>query len=328
MKKALVTGGAGFLGSHLSARLLADGYEVTAVDNLFTGTKENIYPLLGNPRFSFVLHDVTQPFWGQFDEIYNLACPASPVHYQHNPVETLKSSVLGMMNMLDLALKTQAKVLHTSTSEVYGDPLVHPQVESYWGNVNTIGVRSCYDEGKRCAETLAADYRRAHGVDVRMVRIFNTYGPNMHPEDGRVISNFILQALRDEDITIYGDGAQTRSFQYCDDLVEAMRRYMDLPRSRIDEFFAAKKLGAPVLNTGNPGEYTIRELAEETLRQLPESKSKLVFRPLPADDPRRRRPDITLAKELLGWEPKVPLAEGLAKTIEYFRSREMSRGKR
>ncbi len=328
MKKALVTGGAGFLGSHLSARLLADGYEVTAVDNLFTGTKENIYPLLGNPRFSFVLHDVTQPFWGQFDEIYNLACPASPVHYQHNPVETLKSSVLGMMNMLDLALKTQAKVLHTSTSEVYGDPLVHPQVESYWGNVNTIGVRSCYDEGKRCAETLAADYRRAHGVDVRMVRIFNTYGPNMHPEDGRVISNFILQALRDEDITIYGDGAQTRSFQYCDDLVEAMRRYMDLPRSRIDEFFAAKKLGAPVLNTGNPGEYTIRELAEETLRQLPESKSKLVFRPLPADDPRRRRPDITLAKELLGWEPKVPLADGLAKTIEYFRSREMSRGKR
>ena len=328
MKKALVTGGAGFLGSHLSARLLADGYEVTAVDNLFTGTKENIYPLLGNPRFSFVLHDVTQPFWGQFDEIYNLACPASPVHYQHNPVETLKSSVLGMMNMLDLALKTQAKVLHTSTSEVYGDPLVHPQVESYWGNVNTIGVRSCYDEGKRCAETLAADYRRAHGVDVRLVRIFNTYGPNMHPEDGRVISNFILQALRDEDITIYGDGAQTRSFQYCDDLVEAMRRYMDLPRSRIDEFFAAKKLGAPVLNTGNPGEYTIRELAEETLRQLPESKSKLVFRPLPADDPRRRRPDITLAKELLGWEPKVPLAEGLAKTIEYFRSREMSRGKR
>ena len=328
MKKALVTGGAGFLGSHLSARLLADGYEVTAVDNLFTGTKENIYPLLGNPRFSFVLHDVTQPFWGQFDEIYNLACPASPVHYQHNPVETLKSSVLGMMNMLDLALKTKAKVLHTSTSEVYGDPLVHPQVESYWGNVNTIGVRSCYDEGKRCAETLAADYRRAHGVDVRLVRIFNTYGPNMHPEDGRVISNFILQALRDEDITIYGDGAQTRSFQYCDDLVEAMRRYMDLPRSRIDEFFAAKKLGAPVLNTGNPGEYTIRELAEETLRQLPESKSKLVFRPLPADDPRRRRPDITLAKELLGWEPKVPLAEGLAKTIEYFRSREMSRGKR
>lgn len=328
MKKALVTGGAGFLGSHLSARLLADGYEVTAVDNLFTGTKENIYPLLGNPRFSFVLHDVTQPFWGQFDEIYNLACPASPVHYQHNPVETLKSSVLGMMNMLDLALKTKAKVLHTSTSEVYGDPLVHPQVESYWGNVNTIGVRSCYDEGKRCAETLAADYRRAHGVDVRLVRIFNTYGPNMHPEDGRVISNFILQALRDEDITIYGDGAQTRSFQYCDDLVEAMRRYMDLPRSRIDEFFAAKKLGAPVLNTGNPGEYTIRELAEETLRQLPESKSKLVFRPLPADDPRRRRPDITLAKELLGWEPKVPLAEGLAKTIEYFRAREMSRGKR
>ncbi len=324
MKKALVTGGAGFLGSHLSARLLADGYEVTAVDNLFTGTKENIYPLLGNTRFTFVQHDVTQPYWGQFDEIYNLACPASPVHYQHNPVETLKSSVLGMMNMLDLALKTKAKVLHTSTSEVYGDPLVHPQVESYWGNVNTIGVRSCYDEGKRCAETLAADYRRAHGVDVRLVRIFNTYGPNMHPEDGRVISNFILQALRNEDITIYGDGSQTRSFQYCDDLVEAMRRYMELPREEVDAFFAAKKLGAPVINTGNPGEYTVRQLAEETLKLIPESKSKLVSRPLPADDPRRRRPDISLAKELLGWEPKVPLAEGLAKTIDYFRAREKS----
>ena len=246
------------------------------------------------------------------------------MHYQHNPVETLKSSVLGMMNMLDLALKTKAKVLHTSTSEVYGDPLVHPQVESYWGNVNTIGVRSCYDEGKRCAETLAADYRRAHGVDVRLVRIFNTYGPNMHPEDGRVISNFILQALRNEDITIYGDGSQTRSFQYCDDLVEAMRRYMELPREKVDAFFAAKNLGAPVINTGNPGEYTVRQLAEETLKLIPESKSKLVSRPLPADDPRRRRPDISLAKELLGWEPKVPLAEGLAKTIDYFRAREKS----
>ena len=323
-KKALVTGAAGFLGSHLCRRLLADGYEVTALDNLFTGTKSNIYDLIGNPKFSFVLHDVTQPFWGQFDEIYNLACPASPVHYQHNPVETLKSSVLGMMNMLDLALKTKAKVLHTSTSEVYGDPLVHPQVESYWGNVNTIGVRSCYDEGKRCAETLAADYRRAHGVDVRLVRIFNTYGPNMHPEDGRVISNFILQALRNEDITIYGDGSQTRSFQYCDDLVEAMRRYMELPREKVDAFFAAKNLGAPVINTGNPGEYTVRQLAEETLKLIPESKSKLVSRPLPADDPRRRRPDISLAKELLGWEPKVPLAEGLAKTIDYFRAREKS----
>lgn len=319
-KKALVTGAAGFLGSHLCRRLLADGYDVTAVDNLFTGTRTNIYDLMENRRFSFVLHDVTQPFWGQFDEIYNLACPASPVHYQHNPVETMKTSVLGMMNMLDLALKTKAKILHTSTSEVYGDPLVHPQVEKYWGNVNTIGIRSCYDEGKRCAETLAADYRREYAVDVRMVRIFNTYGPNMHPKDGRVISNFIMQALADEDITLFGDGLQTRSFQYCDDLIEAMRRYMELPRADVDEFFAKHGLGAPVLNTGNPGEYTIKELAEETLRQIPQSKSKLVYRPLPADDPKRRKPDITLAKELLGWEPAVPLKEGLAKTIAYFKS--------
>lgn len=319
-KKALVTGAAGFLGSHLCRRLLADGYEVTAIDNLFTGTKANVYDLMDDRRFSFVLHDVTQPFWGQFDEIYNLACPASPVHYQHNPVETMKTSVLGMMNMLDLALKTKAKILHTSTSEVYGDPLVHPQVESYWGNVNTIGIRSCYDEGKRCAETLAADYRREYGVDVRMVRIFNTYGPNMHPKDGRVISNFIMQALADEDLTLFGDGLQTRSFQYCDDLVEAMRRYMELPRADIDAFFVRHGLGAPVINTGNPGEYTIKELAEETLRQLPRSKSKLVYRPLPADDPKRRKPDIALAKELLGWEPQVPLREGLAKTIEYFSS--------
>ncbi|MGN0875970.1 MAG: UDP-glucuronic acid decarboxylase family protein [Kiritimatiellia bacterium] len=322
MKKALVTGGAGFLGSHLCKRLLDDGYEVTAIDNLFTGTKENIYPLFENRRFSFVLHDITQPFWGQFDEIYNLACPASPVHYQHNPVETMKTSVLGMMNMLDLALKTKARLLHTSTSEVYGDPLVHPQVETYWGNVNTIGIRSCYDEGKRCAETLASDYRREYGVDVRLVRIFNTYGPNMHPKDGRVISNFILQALRNEDITLFGDGEQTRSFQYCDDLIDAIRLYMDLPRKTIDDFFGGKsdrRPAMPVLNTGNPGEYTIRQLAEETLRQIPESTSKLVFAPLPADDPKRRKPDITLAKELLGWEPKVPLAEGLAKTIAYFR---------
>ena len=318
-KKALVTGGAGFLGSHLCRRLLADGYEVTALDNLFTGTKKNIYDLLDNRRFSFVLHDITQSFWGQFDEIYNLACPASPVHYQHNPVETMKTSVIGMMNMLELAMKTKAKILHASTSEVYGDPLVHPQVEKYWGNVNTIGIRSCYDEGKRCAETLAADYRREYGVDARMVRIFNTYGPNMHPQDGRVISNFIMQALNDEDITLFGDGLQTRSFQYCDDLIEAMRRYMELPRETIAAFCEKHGLGAPVINTGNPGEYTIKELAEETLRQLPESKSKLVYRPLPSDDPKRRKPDITLAKELLGWEPKIPLKEGLAKTIEYFR---------
>lgn len=318
-RKALVTGAAGFLGSHLCKRLLDDGYEVTALDNLFTGTKRNIEGLLDNKRFSFVLHDVTQPFWGQFDEIYNLACPASPIHYQHNPVETTKSSVLGMMNMLDLALKTKAKVLHTSTSEVYGDPLVHPQVESYWGNVNTIGIRSCYDEGKRCAETLAADYRREYGVDVRMVRIFNTYGPHMHPKDGRVISNFIMQALHNEDITLFGDGSQTRSFQYCDDLIEAIRRYMELPRETVDAFCERHKLGTPVINTGNPGEYTIKQLAEETLRQISESKSKLIFEPLPSDDPKRRKPDITLAKELLGWEPKVPLQEGLSKTIEYFR---------
>lgn len=319
-KKALVTGAAGFLGSHLCKRLLDDGYEVTALDNLFTGTKNNIIELFDNKRFSFVLHDVTQPFWGQFDEIYNLACPASPIHYQHNPVETTKSSVLGMMNMLDLALKTKAKVFHTSTSEVYGDPLVHPQVESYWGNVNTIGIRSCYDEGKRCAETLAADYRREYGVDVRMVRIFNTYGPHMHPKDGRVISNFIMQALYNEDITLFGDGLQTRSFQYCDDLIEAMRRYMKLPRNTIDDFCVKHKLGAPVINTGNPGEYTIKQLAEETLRLLPESKSKLIYAPLPSDDPKRRKPDITLAKELLDWEPIVPLQEGLEKTIGYFRA--------
>ena len=313
MKKALVTGGAGFLGSHLCKRLLADGYEVTALDNLFTGTKENIYELLGDNRFSFVLHDVTQPFWGQFDEIYNLACPASPIHYQKNPVETTKSSVLGTMNMLELALKTKARMLHTSTSEIYGDPLVHPQVEEYWGNVNTIGLRSCYDEGKRVAET--------------MVRIFNTYGPKMHPKDGRVISNFIMQALANKDITLFGDGKQTRSFQYCDDLVEAFRRYMELSPKKIAAFFGGKKVkgcvtpAVPVINTGNPGEYMIRELAEETLRQLPESKSKIVFRPLPSDDPKRRKPDITLAKALLGWEPKIPLAEGLAKTIEYFKGK-------
>lgn len=319
-KKALVTGGAGFLGSHLCRRLLSDGYEVTALDNLFTGTKSNISDLIDSRRFSFVHHDIIQPFRGQFDEIYNLACPASPVHYQHNPVETMKTSVLGMLNILELALKTKAKVLHASTSEVYGDPLVHPQVESYWGNVNTIGIRSCYDEGKRCAETLAADYRREYNVDVRMVRIFNTYGPNMHPQDGRVISNFIMQALNNDDITLFGDGLQTRSFQYCDDLIDAMRRYMSLSGETVDAFCAKYGLGAPVINTGNPGEYTIKELAEETLRQIPESKSNLVYRPLPSDDPKRRKPDISLAKELLGWEPEVPLKEGLSKTIEYFRS--------
>lgn len=319
-KKALVTGGAGFLGSHLCRRLLTDGYEVTALDNLFTGTKSNIYDLFENRRFSFVLHDVTQPFWGQFDEIYNLACPASPIHYQKNPVETTKSSVMGVMNMLDLALKTKARVLHTSTSEIYGDPLVHPQTETYWGNVNTIGIRSCYDEGKRVAETLCADYAREYGVDVRMVRIFNTYGPNMHPKDGRVISNFIMQALQNQDITLFGDGLQTRSFQYCDDLIEAFRRYMALDRAAVDAFMSAHDLEAAVLNTGNPGEYTIRQLAEETLRQIPESTSRLVFGPMPKDDPKRRKPDISLARELLGWEPKIPLRDGLARTIAYFRT--------
>lgn len=318
-RKALVTGAAGFLGSHLCRRLLADGYEVTAVDNLFTGTKANIYDLLDETRFSFVLHDVTHPFWGQFDEIYNLACPASPFHYQHNPVETMKTSVLGMMNMLELALKTGAKVLHASTSEVYGDPLVHPQVESYWGNVNTIGVRSCYDEGKRAAETLAADYRRQWGVDVRMVRIFNTYGPNMHPQDGRVISNFVMQALKGENITIFGDGRQTRSFQYVDDLIEAMRRYMEKPRSEINDFCERHQLGAPVVNVGNPGEYTMIELADMVLKLVPESKSKIIYRPLPSDDPKKRKPDITLAKELLDWEPRVSLETGLKRTVDYFR---------
>ena len=319
-KKILVTGGAGFLGSHLCRRLLAEGAEVTCLDNLFTGSKRNIGALTANPAFTFVLHDVTQPYRGQFDEIYNLACPASPIHYQKNPVETVKTSVLGMINMLDLARDTGAKLLHTSTSEIYGDPLVHPQVESYWGNVNTIGVRSCYDEGKRVAETLAADYRRAYGVDVRMVRIFNTYGPNMHPQDGRVISNFAMQALANAPITIYGDGSQTRSFQYCDDLIEAMVRLMAKPKAELDAFCERHGLGALVVNTGNPGEYTIRELAEKTLALLPESTSRIVYAPLPGDDPKRRKPDITLAKELLGWEPKVPLDEGLARTIDYFRT--------
>jgi len=321
-KKALVTGGAGFLGSHLCRRLLAEGYEVTCLDNLFTGSKANVEDIFGNLRFSFVHHDITQPYRGQFDEIYNLACPASPIHYQRNPLETLWTAIIGFKNVLDLARDVGARVLHASTSEIYGDPLVHPQVESYWGNVNTIGIRSCYDEGKRVGETMATEYRRCHGVDVRMVRIFNTYGPYMHPQDGRVISNFIMQALHGEDITIFGDGSQTRSFQYCDDLIEAFRRFMSLDRSAVDEFTAKHKLGTPVVNTGNPGEYTIKQLAEKTLAMLPESKSKLVYRPLPGDDPKKRKPDIALAHELLGgWEPKVPLDEGLAKTIEYFRNR-------
>ncbi len=317
--KALVTGGAGFLGTHLCRRLLDEGYEVTCLDNLFTGMKSHLTEFAGNARFNFIQADVTVPFRGQYDEIYNLACPASPPHYQRNPLETLWTSILGMKHCLELARDTGAKVLHASTSEIYGDPLVHPQIESYWGNVNTIGVRSCYDEGKRVAETMASEFRRCHGVDVRMVRIFNTYGPYMHPQDGRVVSNFILQALAGEPITIYGDGSQTRSFQYCDDLIEAMRRFMAKPRAEVEAFFAVKgHPAAPVLNTGNPGEFTIKELAEKVTAMVG-SRSEIVYRPLPGDDPKKRKPDIALAKEFLGWEPKVPLQAGLAKTIEYFR---------
>ncbi len=320
-KKCLITGGAGFLGSHLARRLLHEGHEVTAMDNLFTGTKANIYDLLDDHRFTFILHDVTQPFWGQFDEIYNLACPASPIHYQRNPVETIRTSFLGMMNVLDLALKTKARVLHTSTSEIYGDPLEHPQRESYWGNVNTIGTRSCYDEGKRAAETLCVDYLREYGVDVRVVRIFNTYGPNMHPHDGRVISNFIMQALQNQDITIYGEGQQTRSFQYADDLIEGFSRLMALEPTGMRKAFAAHGLDLPVLNIGNPDEYTILELAQKVIAQVTGTTSQIVYGPLPQDDPKRRKPDISLAQEILNWAPLVPLEEGLEKTIAYFRSR-------
>ena len=320
-KKCLITGGAGFIGSQLARQLLKDeDNEVTVIDNLFTGSKSNIYDLLDNERFTFLLHDIVQPFWGQFDEIYNLACPASPIHYQRNPVETMKVSFMGMMNTLELALKTKAKVFHTSTSEVYGDPDVHPQTEKYWGNVNMIGTRSCYDEGKRAAETLCADYIREHNVDVRMIRIFNTYGPYMHPNDGRVISNFIVQALQGKEITLYGDGKQSRSFQYVDDLVAAIRLYMAVPRNTLKTFFDQHDMPIPVLNIGNPGEFTIAELADKILALIPNSTSKITYQPLPKDDPKRRRPDITLAKDLLKWEPKIKLDEGLPSTIEYFRS--------
>ena len=332
MKTALVTGAAGFLGSHLCERLLAEGYRVIAVDSLYTGSKANMKSFAKDPSFTFVKADVSGVegrFVGdakelkriRFDEIYNLACPASPVHYQAKPFMTTMSSVNGVIFCLALAQRDGAKLLHTSTSEIYGDPLAHPQEEHYWGNVNTIGIRSCYDEGKRVAETLISDAVRETGVDARMVRIFNTYGPRMHPQDGRVISNFIMQALRNEDITIFGDGLQTRSFQYCDDLIEAFRRYMKLSKRKVRAFFREHGLGAPVINTGNPGEYTIRQLAEKTLAMLPESKSKLVYRPLPGDDPKKRKPDIALAKALLGWEPKIDLQDGLARTIAYFRSR-------
>lgn len=326
MKTALVTGGAGFLGSHLCERLLNEGYRVVAIDNLYTGSRANMRSFAKNKNFTFVKADVTDLRTGdarlktKFDEIYNLACPASPVHYQAKPFLTTMTSIRGALLCLELAQRDGAKMLHCSTSEVYGDPVVHPQEEHYWGNVNTIGIRSCYDEGKRVAETLIADAIRASDVDARMVRIFNTYGPRMHPQDGRVVSNFIMQALNGKNITIFGDGSQTRSFQYCDDLINAFRAYMALPKAKVRAFFKKHKLGAPVINTGNPGEYTIKELAEKTLKMLPGSKSKLVYKPLPGDDPKKRKPDITLAKALLGWEPKIPLDEGLAKTIAYFKT--------
>lgn len=304
-KRVLVTGGAGFLGSHLCERLLAEGHDVLCVDNYYTGRRSNIEHLLANPRFETLRHDITSPLLVEIDEIYNLACPASPIHYQFDPVQTLKTCVQGSINMLGLAKRTKARIFQASTSEVYGDPLVHPQPESYWGHVNPLGLRSCYDEGKRAAETLFFDYHRQHKVDVRVARIFNTYGPRMHPQDGRVVSNFVIQALKGEDITLYGDGSQTRSFCYVDDLIDGFVRLMTQDRT----------IG-PV-NIGNPGEFTIRQLAELTVA-LTGSASKLVSQPLPADDPRQRQPDITLARETLGWEPTVPLRQGLERTIAYF----------
>jgi UDP-glucuronate decarboxylase len=306
-KRILITGGAGFLGSHLADRLLAEGNDVIVVDNYFTGDKQNIAHLIGNPYFEIIRHDITQPFYIEADEIYNLACPASPIHYQYNPIKTIKTSVMGAINMLGLAKRIRAKILQASTSEVYGDPEVHPQTESYWGHVNPIGSRACYDEGKRCAEALFMNYHHQNKVRIKIMRIFNTYGPRMHPNDGRVVSNFIVQALQNKDITIYGDGKQTRSFCYVDDLLEGMVRLMNTGEDFI----------GPV-NIGNPGEFTILELAEKVIR-LTGSRSKLVFLPLPEDDPMQRQPDITLAKKVLGWEPKVPLEEGLIKTIDYFR---------
>ena len=312
-KRILVTGGAGFLGSHLIDRLLARGDEVICVDNLFTGTKQNIEHVLDHTRFEFIRHDVTFPLYLEVDQIYNLACPASPIHYQHDPVQTTKTSVHGAINMLGLAKRVRARIFQASTSEVYGDPAVHPQTEDYWGNVNPIGIRSCYDEGKRCAETLFFDYYRQHQVDIRVARIFNTYGPRMHPNDGRVVSNFIVQALRGEDITLYGDGLQTRSFCYVDDLIEGFIRFMDVPW---DADGANQGFPGPI-NLGNPHEFTIRQLAEMVIK-LTGASSKLVFKPLPADDPMQRKPDIGRARELLGWEPTVQLEAGLGKTIGYF----------
>ena len=312
-KRILVTGGAGFLGSHLIDRLLARGDEVICVDNLFTGTKQNIEHVLDHKRFEFIRHDVTFPLYLEVDQIYNLACPASPIHYQHDPVQTTKTSVHGAINMLGLAKRVRARIFQASTSEVYGDPAVHPQTEDYWGNVNPIGIRSCYDEGKRCAETLFFDYYRQHQVDIRVARIFNTYGPRMHPNDGRVVSNFIVQALKREDITLYGDGLQTRSFCYVDDLIEGFIRFMDVPLSGD----GAPGFPGPI-NLGNPGEFTIRQLAEMVIA-LTGAKSDLVFRPLPNDDPMQRKPDIGRATEYLdGWVPQVQLDQGLKKTIAYF----------
>jgi UDP-glucuronate decarboxylase len=305
-KRILVTGGAGFLGSHLCDRLLERGDEVVCADNLFTGSKRNIEHLHGNPRFEFVRHDVTFPLYLEVDEIYNLACPASPVHYQHDPVQTTKTSVHGAINMLGLAKRLRCRIFQASTSEVYGDPSVHPQTEGYWGNVNPIGIRSCYDEGKRCAETLFFDYHRQHGLDIKVARIFNTYGPRMHPNDGRVVSNFIVQALQGNPITIFGEGQQTRSFCYVDDLVEGFLRFMDT-----DAGFTGP------MNLGNPGEFTIRQLAEKVI-ELTGSKSTLEFKPLPSDDPLQRKPDISLAQSKIGWTPEVQLEAGLKKTISYF----------
>lgn len=307
MKKILVTGGAGFLGSHLCERLLKDGNEVICLDNYFTGSKRNIVHLMNNPYFEVIRHDITEPFYIVVDQIYNLACPASPIHYQYDPIQTINTSVMGAVNMLELAHRIKAKILQASTSEVYGDPFVHPQPEEYWGNVNPIGVRSCYDEGKRCAETLFFDYHRQNNVDIKVVRIFNTYGPHMHPNDGRVISNFIVQALQGKDITIYGTGDQTRSFCYCDDLIEGFVRMMNTDDS----------VTGPI-NLGNPREFTIKQLAELVI-ELTGSKSQIVYKPAAQDDPQQRKPVIDKAKAILNWEPTIQLKEGLMKTIEYFK---------
>ena len=308
MKRILVSGGAGFIGSHLCTRLVNEGHDVICLDNFFTGSKDNIKHLMGNHHFEVVRHDVTYPYSAEVDEIYNLACPASPIHYQHDPIQTAKTSVMGAINMLGLAMRLDAKILQASTSEVYGDPIIHPQPESYWGNVNPVGYRSCYDEGKRCAETLFMDYYRQNQTRIKIIRIFNTYGPRMLPNDGSVVSNFIIQALNNEDITIYGDGKQTRSFQYIDDLIEGMVRMMDTE----DDFTGP-------INIGNPNEFPVLELAERVIR-MTGSTSKIVFKPLPTDDPKQRQPDIKLAKEKLGWQPTVELEDGLKRMIEYLKN--------